>query len=210
MAEQDIEVLGPEDQPPMGHTVTDLMVDIETTGLRPDRNAVLQIAIVPFNLHARTVFEGDYVFNICLGIPPQRAWDESTRSWWFSKNPEVYTSICARAIPPDTAINHLYNYLHHFKDATRFWGLRAFDWPFIESYLHDYGYKNPIKYTKFREIETALDAMNLLRGGYQQHRVKPKEGAHDAYVDCLFQIQSLFNGMEANGYNLPQQTTVIS
>ena len=47
------------------------MLDVETTGARPDRAAILQIAAVKFDPLARTIDTAD-MFNRCLAMPGWR------------------------------------------------------------------------------------------------------------------------------------------
>ena len=57
----------------------DFMVDIETTGFRPDKNAILQIGVVPFNLETQEV--SDEQLDLVLAVPGWREWDPGTWAW---------------------------------------------------------------------------------------------------------------------------------
>src|SRR5690349_19157146 len=72
---------------------TDVMIDVETTGLNSHINGVIQLSAMTFNLDERKV--GPY-FDRCPSLLPFRQWDASTREFWMIKNKNVYADIVAR------------------------------------------------------------------------------------------------------------------
>lgn len=76
--------------------MTDIMVDVETTGLNPHHAAIIQLSGIKFNLAERTV--GTH-FDRAPDWLPFRSWHNGTRDFW-SKHPDVYESIVARAESP--------------------------------------------------------------------------------------------------------------
>lgn len=168
---------------------TDVMVDLETTGVSPDENAIIQIAAVRFNVKTLDV-DGDDMFNRCLLMPTKRFWDESTRDWWLQRretlqsimerqeNPmNVMRDFCSWAVPKDGS----YKY--------RFWSKPShFDYMFLQSYAKQFQMGFPFD---FRE---AQDMRSFIRGLYFPGDVIDPgiamEGvAHDALFDTLHQIQ---------------------
>lgn len=169
------------------------MIDIETTGLRPDRTAIIQIGAVKFNLENETVDGG--FFNRSLHIPPHRAWDESTRAWWSKKKP-VYEEIMRRAEAPIAVMQDFAEWCGYGHDEPlRFWAKPiSFDSAFIESYFHDYDITSPFSYRH------SVDMMSWIRGVRGNwdvdsiYRECPQTStAHNAIFDALYQIQLVFH-----------------
>lgn len=166
----------------------DMMVDIETTGLRADRAAILQIAAVPFNLETRKVDVGR-MFDRCLAMPPTRAWEEGTRQWWATQKAETYNTIVARAEDPALVMSDFLTFCLPM-NAHRFWAKPAhFDYPFISSYFHDFGLVNPFHY---REV-TCMNAYVRARAPqFNASGIEFNGPVHNALFDTLHQIKVLF------------------
>lgn len=173
---------------------TDLMVDIETTGLRPDRHAVIQIAAVPFQLQSQKV--GDTYFDMCLKMPNARGWQETTKDWWYGKNGHVLVGIMGRGQDPKYVMESLAGFVKAMKGPVNFWCKRSFDWQFIESYFHDMEVTNPLKYQNVHEMWSYLKGASHPQPVPKVEVVVQKAGefdAHNAYYDALWQVQCLFN-----------------
>lgn len=190
-------------------TYTDVMVDCETTGTLPDRNALLQISAVRFNLKERTV--DPEFFNQCLTIPPWRSWDQGTISWW-NRQPQVLQSILQRAQPADKVINDFAEWAYP-AGWLRFWSKPShFDFMFLSSYFNDYGLANPFHYRE------AMDVNSFLRGIYYPN--KPDDSiktemsgpAHDALNDTLWQLKHLFAHVDnvKEKVNATSQATLLN
>lgn len=169
-----------------GH-FTDVMVDIETTGVQPDKNAIIQIAAVKFNLSKGTI-SPDF-FNMSLEIPRGRYWDEGTRRWWSDK-PTVYADIVSRAQDPKAVMEAFLEWARPHQ-SLRFWSKPThFDYMFVSSYFSDYDMPNPFSY------RDATDLNSYLRGLYAPFAVDkldiPFDGdAHNALDDTIYQIKML-------------------
>jgi hypothetical protein len=167
---------------------TDVMVDIETTGTMPDRNAMIQLSAVRFNLAEGTV-DPD-IFNRCLWIPTHRFWDEGTRRWWMDGKKDILRSIMDRMECPRVVLQDFIQWAGP-TNSLRFWSKPShFDFNFLSSYCHDLELTNPFS---FRE---ANDMNTFLRCLYFPERVPsldiPFEGeAHDAIWDVFHQIKTL-------------------
>lgn len=170
----------------------DIMVDVETTGTQPNRSAMIQLAAVRFNLKERTVASDSFVRS--MAIPAWRYWDEDTRAWW-SKMPEVYRAIVERSELPNLVMKEFADYTIDPAGPMRFWAKpTTFDYPFVTSYLKDFG--QPIPFD-FRE---ATDMRSYLRGLYNAMDLDLDESLnppfvgtqHNAYHDVLHQIKVLF------------------
>lgn len=170
----------------------DVMVDLETTGLAPDRNAIIQIAAVRFNLATRSV--GPDFFNRCLWIPRYRSWDMKTLQWWNDGKSDILNRILAAGEEPKTVLEDLQFWLRGYNNkAPRMWAKPiTFEFPMLSSYFEDYEMSMPLSYRE------AMDIASYVRGingddGFIKERDIPFEGiAHDAIWDCLHQIKWLF------------------
>lgn len=174
----------------------DVMVDIETTGLRPDRNHIIQIAAVRFDFETGEVDSN--FFNRCMWPSvPHRAWQESTRTWWMGKNQKVFQDIQKRMEEPQTVMQDFADWAgYQHEEPLRFWGKPvSFDYSFIDSYFHDLGIMNPFHY------RYTVDLNSFRRGRKLTSDFVPDEiqfdgDAHNAIFDCLHQIKIAFQTKE--------------
>lgn len=177
--------------------MTDLMVDVETTGTDPAYAGMIQLAAVQFNY-----VTGDIgpTFNRCLALAPNRFWDESTREWWGRQNQDVFKDIIARMEDPRAVMEDFFRYacigaqprnLSH-PGGFRFWAKPlTFDWGFVASYMRQFGLQMPFHYRVARDMGTHIAA---LKGGVEHvsmdHITLPGD-AHNALYDCALQIKQL-------------------
>ena len=180
----------------MTDNMTDVMVDIETTGTNPDRTAILQIGAVKFNAHTREV-SPDF-FNRSLTIPGHRSWDTETMNWWTQQKAGVLSEIMNAAEPHRDVINSFAEWaypMHHL----RFWAKpTTFDFMFISSYFKDMDIVNPFSY------RTAVDMNSFLAGKYFPEeaphiQVTHTGDAHNALQDCFWQLKLLFAHLDGEG-----------
>lgn len=170
----------------------DIMVDLETTGIGPDRTAVIQIAAVKFDLETQEV-ESTF-FDRCMRIPPHRSWQEDTRDWWLKQKRSIIEGIFRRMEDPREVMEDFVDWCYP-RGSLRLWAKPShFEYPFIESYCRDLGLINPFHY---REV---TDLNSFLRGKYYPEPVAeidvPFSGdAHNALHDTLHQIKILFTHM---------------
>lgn len=166
---------------------TDVMVDLETTGTLPDRNAIIQISAVKFNL--KTMEVSPDFFDQCLTVPKHRSWDEGTRKWW-SKQMVTLDAIQDRARPWQDVFIEFVEWAYPM-GSLRFWSKPThFDYNFISSYCHDLDLYQPFSYRE------ATDMNSFLRGLYFPDPVKKLElefqgVAHNAIDDTLHQIKEV-------------------
>lgn len=176
----------------------DVMVDIETTGTRPDRHAIIQLAAVKFNLKDRTVGPS---FNLSLQMPPNRYWEESTRDWWLRDKAELLERIVTRAMAPGLVMQAFAEWAskdHDWSNSLVFWAKPiSFDYAFISSYFNDFDVANPFHY------RAANDMNSFIRARFYPEEVPdmklevPMIGeTHDAINDVFHQIAVLFHAME--------------
>ena len=171
------------------------MVDIETTGTSPDRNAVIQIAAVKFDPYEGTV-DSDF-FNRCLLIPPNRFWDEDTRGWWLKK-PEILRSIFARMEPAEAVLRDFYAWATAGESLCFVAKPLSFDFPFIASYFTDFGggLRMPFDHRKGRDLRTLLAGLSFPEAPFDERTVEFIGEAHDALPDTLHQVRVCLAAIE--------------
>ena len=174
---------------------TDVMVDIETTGVNPDRNAIIQIGAVKFRRDTREVCPN--FFKASLTMPKWRSWDQGTLQWW-SKQKEVLNSILVAQRPYQDVMDEFQTWLVDPLESARnirFWSKPThFDYMFISSYFSDLDMINPLSYRE------ATDLNSFIRGAYHPNPVDMEleqsivhnGAAHDGLEDCFYQLKLLF------------------
>lgn len=175
--------------------MNDVMVDIETTGTRPDRNSIIQIAAWKFDLGTLQV--DPQPFDRCLWPMRHRAWDEGTRSWW-RKQGDTLKGIMARAECPRIVLQ---DFLEWCPRPARLWAKpTSFEHPFLESHFHDAEIPYPFHYG------TSVDVRSWIRGLLRRDDITDVEKAvefvgaeHDARWDTLHQLRIVFAAKELAG-----------
>lgn len=171
-----------------------VMTDLETGGRRFDRDGIIQIAAVRFNLETGVVDSSD-MFNRCLLIPPWRGWEESTRNWWLQQKPGILDDILARAEPAEPVMKNFFEWSTKYPNL-QFWSKPlSFDFSFVSSYFADFGFVNPFHYRSARDLNSWIEAR------YYPEPVPVMEqgdfgDAHDALNDALYQLDLLFKHYE--------------
>lgn len=174
----------------------DVMLDIETTGTRPETANIIQIAAVRFNLQTREI-DTDF-FNRCLLPLPQRYWAEDTRKWWSTK-PETLNEIWDRMEPAQRVIEDFQKWVGH--EGPTLWAKPShFEFPFLTSYFNDLGVPMPFHY---RNVN---DQNSWIRGRF--HPLTPPQiekelefvgTEHNALHDVLHQIKVVFKAADHCG-----------
>lgn len=180
-------------------TLTDVMVDIETTGTAiNDQTGIIQIAALKFNYETGEI--GDY-FDRCLALAPLRYWDMDTHHWWMGRNRETFNEIITRSEPAETVMRDFYQWS---TDGTphggfRFWGKPvSFDFPLINSYFRQFGYEMPYHFRIARDLNTYIAAMAGGVTHQKMEHVTSEGAAHHALADVVHQLKMLFAAKERN------------
>lgn len=169
----------------------DVMVDVETTGLAPDHSAILQLTAVRFNFREQTV-DHDW-FHVNLEIPSNRFWDEGTRAWWVETNPELLGGILATGIPPEDAMHQFSQWAAIGPERAHFWAKPlSFDYPFVQSYCRQFGFKMPYPYYLARDVRSVIAGMTHDTPPFDDRTVAFEGVKHNSLFDCLHQIKILF------------------
>jgi hypothetical protein len=169
----------------------DCMVDLETTGVLPDRTAILQISAVQFSLERREVLHN--FFDRCLLLPPHRHWQESTRQWWASQRLETFQNISARGEPWRDVISAFWDWAMP-ANSLRLWAKPShFEFPFLSSYFNDADLTNPFHYRQVNDLNSFIRGLWYPEPPPDLEREIEFTGpAHNALFDTLHQIKVLF------------------
>lgn len=169
----------------------DFMSDIETTGTRGDRNAILSLAGVAFN-YAEGVVSPD-TFYVTMEMPPWRTWCEDTRAWWHKQDPETFRLATEN---PVSLGEGMYRYQQWVRKVTgaleppRLWAKPiSFEWPFIESCFRDAGVDNPFFFRDCIDMQSFIRGMRMDPSAPAFDKQVPFVGReHHALDDTLHQI----------------------
>lgn len=173
--------------------MTDIMVDVETTGKNPNDAAIIQLAAVKFNYDTGEIGE---TFDRAPSWLPRRYWDEDTREFWM-KHKNVYDSIIARSEPALPVFQDFADFAlsDHVESGLRFWAKpTTFDWPFVASHYEQLDLKMPFLYRTARDMNSVIAALHGSAEHVSYEDIVPNVGQkHNALHDCAWQIDCLFH-----------------
>jgi len=166
------------------------MIDLETTSTDPTHGAIIQLAAVQFDWEAGTIGS---VFDRCMYLPDNRFWAEDTRTFWGEQKPEILDSIFDRAEDPAHVIPAFVEWTRTLTvtGSLRMWAKPiSFDFPFLASYLRQYGYTNPFHFRDAIDMQSFIRGMRRAPGAAAFDNEVPFEGdAHNALDDTFHQIR---------------------
>lgn len=172
--------------------MTDVSLDIETSGTDPEHSGILQIGAIKFNYDTGEIGEA---FNRCLWLAPDRTWDEDTRAWW-GKHPEVLTSIHARAEDPTIVLKDFVDWCGH---GLRLWAKPvSFELPFLSSHFRQFSLPNPFHYRYARDLNSFLAGLYGTAEHQWMKHVEFDGNPHDGLDDACFQLKVLLTAKEEN------------
>lgn len=160
--------------------VTDVFIDVESTGVDPNTSAMFQIGAVKFNLMSGEIGE---TFKVSLKKPANRYWDEETRRFWLDKLP-LFNDIVKTEVDPAVGFKSFIDWVNKDTINPRGWSKPlSFDLPFIASYCRQYGVNNPFKHWEQRDLRSFM--MGIY--GEKLPKLEMKNGLveHDALNDAL-------------------------
>lgn len=174
-------------------TYDNVMVDLETTGTNPNHAAIIQLSAVKFNLEEQQIDMN--MFDQCLGVPPNRYWQEDTRDWWAAQEPHIMEKIWRNMRDPATVIREFAAWCG--PTPLVLWAKPIhFEYPFLESYFNDYGVAKPFAYWDAKDLRSICWARGIPN---LDREIDFAGDAHNAIHDVLHQISTLFELMNRTG-----------
>lgn len=185
----------PESYPMTAADYGDIMVDLETTGTRPDRTGILQIAAVRFDL-LRGRVSGE-IFQACLTLPRHRHWDEGTRHWWLHDDRRtLLAELMAQQEDWKEVMERFHTWVGNGKPT--FWSKPlSFDFCYLASYFDDAGLANPFHYRQANDLNSFIRARYWPQApALNEYNIGETGQVHNAIDDCFHQIKLLMKVME--------------
>lgn len=173
----------------------DFMIDIETTGTDPAVNAIIQLAVRPFNLETGEI--GEEAFEVCMHIPKGRVWNQGCADWWTGDPDRKATLeyIAKNRQPWLDSMNKFKEFVREQSGqdpiGIRFWSCRTMDWEFIQSYAYSYDWDTPFHFCNYREMNAYIGGMTGLVDNKDINETRPERDeamSHNAVYDCDWQI----------------------
>lgn len=186
------------------------MVDIESTGTSPDRNHVVEICIVPFNLISNVVHISPPEYHLKFKLNDQqlgRQYDQQTMIWWSKQNKAVADSVFSQFLNENIDNKQVLLQLAVFVSRittsnTEFWSKpNSFDFMFLQSLFKDFQVIFPFKYYLAKDLAGFCSGISFIKHKTMNYRIyEPLErhGAHDSMNDCYYQLQILNNAVTDN------------
>lgn len=165
--------------------MTDVMLDLETLGLRPG-SCLLSIGAVVFDPVAYTL-DRQGAFYHRLSVVPQEAAglavDPATLKWWAQQSKEAYEAARDNAEEPENVFRDFCDW-YKGVGGSRIWSNGSnFDIPLLEEAMKTFHIQPPWHYQAPRDVRTICD----LAGGKVGDFGSPNPLAHDALQDAIFQ-----------------------
>jgi hypothetical protein len=166
----------------------DVMIDIETMGIRHDA-VIIQVAGLFFD--RKTGELGEHFLssiNMLDCIEYGFTKSLSTQQWWAEQNQDVLKEIMKTKKPLKPTIKKFNKFLHSRGDVNH-WSHSTFDFPLLQNYFAKFNLK-PMNFRKARDIRTMVDLSGINLDDYNWNNK-----THNALDDCKFQIQYCVDAM---------------
>ena len=170
------------------------MVDLETGGVDPCHNPIIQLSAVRFDYATQTVGP---IFDMCLDVPGNRFWDMDTIRWWNDNKGDLLDRILARAQPAEKVWNTFVDWTMDTSPTltdNRLWAKPiSFEWPYLQSYGRQFGRELPFHYGNAIDLRSFCRGMaNNPAAEALEKRMTFEGEKHNAIDDVLNQIQVAF------------------
>lgn len=172
--------------------MTDVMVDVETTGTNPSYAAVIQIGAIKFNYDTGHI---GATFNRSLEMAPGRFWSDGTRQFWNNQPPHVLANILKAAEPPEQVLRDFSLFATDGapQGGFRFWSKPlSFDWPMIASHMEQYNMQMPFAFWQARDVRSFIAGLLGCPQNVNMDHITLAGDAHNALFDCALQLKQLF------------------
>ena len=167
--------------------MVDAMIDVETLG-NTGYFITTQISVVPFNVNTGEYVGLDEAFNYGISVSNSMAsgfkMEPNTLKWWLDTNPIELKRQLSFTGTVDGCVKELTDYIDRF-DIDRFWATATLDYQAINMLCGAVNARNPIPFNKRLCARTVRKIWERFGGKYE------RRNTHDAYEDCVFQIEDL-------------------
>lgn len=121
------------------------MVDVETTGTRPDLNHVVEIAAIAFDYDTREQHPEPFIIKLTKQGQPNRVVEASTIEWWKRQAPAVRLGVFENFIRQDLRLadqlREMHDWVFRVSDPNKpkiFWAKPvSFDYMFLQGLFKD-------------------------------------------------------------------------
>ena len=188
-----------------------IMVDNETLGIQPNRNPVLQMALVYFDPENFTVNDTKAVyFPMDEQIQKGRVVNKETVDWWGKpERRDVLNTILGemnQAKPCEEGLWEIYRWLDDLRKTvgggkavkTVFWAKPVgFDYPFVDGLFLDHGVPSPFHYQQVIDMCSHITSMLKAAFFHTYHRQLP----HGVALDMYWRLRIKTTQEEAGAHN---------
>lgn len=169
-------------------TYTDVMIDLETLGLRPDC-PIVSIGAVQFNIDTGEVNNKAYYRRVeWINDQLDRPLSRDTVKWWLEQDPAAQAELTNRegAVKLKLALKQLEDFI---PKGARIWANGATFDPIIldDAYQNQGGRVPPWGFRNVRDCRTIKDAAETT--GWDSRQFNMGGQFHNALDDCIFQIK---------------------
>lgn len=182
----------------------DVMLDLETTGVNPHVNGIVQIAAWKFDYLSGEV--NPEPLNIPIQLASGRMWDFDTIQWWReSKERMDHLNWCrANGVPAREGFQMLFDWIGHARQGYRLWAKPiTFEFPFLQSHFSQLDIPIPFHYRYSKDINTWICALKGDPGATTYDIDLPFEGMkHNALFDSLHDMRCLLEAKRLHAEGL--------
>lgn len=179
----------------------DVMVDVETTGFDPAKNAILELSAIPFYPYPESM-DIYSTFQMNMPIPYGREWDLGTKRWHEENDTRAYRKwVRGELSNPYDVIGAFLTWwdlkIHRYIDGEQkqikayFWAKNPhFDYRFVKSYIDLYGFFDPIKHNRVVD-QHAFCAGIMFPHEYVVPDLPWYGDPHNSLHDCEHQVAQI-------------------
>lgn len=168
-------------------TFTDVMIDLETLGLRPNV-PIVSLGAVQFNVDTGEIGQALYEKIEWVHDQKERPMDRETMAWWLEQDPAAQRELTDRTgrIKLKRTLKLLDDFI---PKGARIWANGAtFDTVILDDAYQDHAKRMPPwGFRNIRDCRTIRDAAE--QTGWSSDNYKRAGQSHNALDDCIFQIR---------------------
>lgn len=165
------------------------MLDLETMGTKSPYSVITQIGACYFDPRTSEIGK-TFLMNISMTDSLRNGFevDSGAMHFWFGQPPKARTFLQE----PRHPVEHVLSELAWFgKQAKVVWSHATFDFVLVTNYYEKMGKKPAFHYSYARDIRTIVHL-----AGLQKDDDMPRDDAHDALKDCIYQVGYVSKGYQ--------------